>query len=683
MKTKMVVTVLLVAFLIVSCTPVVKSTPSETAIPTGSLTPIPLTPTSTSNSSSTEIPQSSLLFQQDFETGPVNNIYNDGIANWSIVSDDTGNHTYCNSDSNEYSFLVFGRNNTWANYAVEIKIKAQELSDTNAVLLARFNGNIGYYGTLNFKTHISGLKLGDPFNASGWKSFQGDTNSWQTWRLEVAGKSISYYINNQLIASLKDSELSDGMAGIYIFPHFKICFDDIRVWALTSDGQIAQAPSQPIYPPRSLMDRLASHKFPKLFYQNQDNYPSTDALTQSAYWDILTFSNELTRSDWGYLGPSGSIRSKNPNAVILTVISAQEFFPWDDTASGKDFVSRLKPEWIMRDTSGNPFPSFCCYNSRWSIMMNLSTDVSTFIPDYMNETEMKTGLFDGIFYDGTNEVWWQAQPASNRPGGPIDINNDGKADTTAQLNTAMDTGLQKLLGETRRVFPSGSLITGNTGWDGSLLLDKNSKTDTILANLLNGRMIEGFLNWNAQGIDWLKSMRAYYLMQQVSVEPRIPLIMAYCTGKDYDHLRYTLASSLMFDGYFTCTNSQETGAAYTANWWYDEYSIDLATGKAVQSLNAKGYLGLPVTEAYNVNDQSETLATLLTNNDPKAEQLAWRRDFQNGIVLVNPSDSSRTIELNGTYRKILGILDPKFNDGSQVTKITLPPQSGIILLTRP
>ena len=57
----------------------------------------------------------------------------------------------------------------------------------------------------------------------------------------------------------------------------------------------------------------------------------------------------------------------------------------------------------MKDTFGNPFPSFCCYNGQWSIMMNLSTDVSTFIPDYLNENVMKTGLFDGIFYDGTNE----------------------------------------------------------------------------------------------------------------------------------------------------------------------------------------------------------------------------------------------------------------------------------------
>ena len=142
----------------------------------------------------------------------------------------------------------------------------------------------------------------------------------------------------------------------------------------------------------------------------------------------------------------------------------------------------------------------------------------------------------------------------------------------------------------------------------------------------------------------------------------------------------------MFDGYFTCTNepgfltNPYPSLPYTANWWYDEYSVNLSTGAAVQSLDAKGYLGVPVTEAYNANDPTELLTVLLVDNDSKAMQLAWRRDFEHGIVLVNPSDVSKTIELNSTFRKIQGMYDPQFNDGSEVTKITLPPKGGVILL---
>lgn len=49
----------------------------------------------------------------------------------------------------------------------------------------------------------------------------------------------------------------------------------------------------------------------------------------------------------------------------------------------------------------------------------------------------------------------------------------------------------------------------------------------------------------------------------------------------------------------------------------------------------------------------------------------WRRDFANGIVLVNPAPSAVTIQLEKPFRKILGTVNPTLNDGSQVTSLTL------------
>ena len=47
MKFKNIVTVLLIAFIVVSCAPVAKVVPTETAVPTSTFTPIPPTPTAT------------------------------------------------------------------------------------------------------------------------------------------------------------------------------------------------------------------------------------------------------------------------------------------------------------------------------------------------------------------------------------------------------------------------------------------------------------------------------------------------------------------------------------------------------------------------------------------------------------------------------------------------------------
>ncbi len=58
----------------------------------------------------------------------------------------------------------------------------------------------------------------------------------------------------------------------------------------------------------------------------------------------------------------------------------------------------------------------------------------------------------------------------------------------------------------------------------------------------------------------------------------------------------------------------------------------------------------------------------------------WRRDYEGGIALVNATNITQTIELNGTFKKINGAQDPAVNDGSLVTQVELPPHDGLILL---
>lgn len=58
----------------------------------------------------------------------------------------------------------------------------------------------------------------------------------------------------------------------------------------------------------------------------------------------------------------------------------------------------------------------------------------------------------------------------------------------------------------------------------------------------------------------------------------------------------------------------------------------------------------------------------------------YRRDFENGVVLVNPSDQSLTVPLGSAYRRLLGAVDPTANDGATVTQITVPPSDARFLL---
>jgi len=59
----------------------------------------------------------------------------------------------------------------------------------------------------------------------------------------------------------------------------------------------------------------------------------------------------------------------------------------------------------------------------------------------------------------------------------------------------------------------------------------------------------------------------------------------------------------------------------------------------------------------------------------------WRRDFDNGIVLVNPKGNGpQTVTLEEPFVKIKGSQDPTTNNGQTVTTVSLKDRDGIILM---
>ena len=83
MKIKNIVIVLLIAFIMVSCAPAAKIVPTETAVPTSTLTPIPLTPTITI----TPIPTTKLERWMEYEHALALEILwtSDAICEWKIL----------------------------------------------------------------------------------------------------------------------------------------------------------------------------------------------------------------------------------------------------------------------------------------------------------------------------------------------------------------------------------------------------------------------------------------------------------------------------------------------------------------------------------------------------------------------------------------------------------------------
>lgn len=126
---------------------------------------------------------------------------------------------------------------------------------------------------------------------------------------------------------------------------------------------------------------------------------------------------------------------------------------------------------------------------------------------------------------------------------------------------------------------------------------------------------------------------------------------------DYQRMRFGITTALLGDGYFSY-EINTNGHGTLGLMWFDEYD-NVGEGR--------GYLGYPEGDAYVIIDLGD------------AGQV-FRRDYDNGIVVCNPSGSQVIINLGGIYRLIRGTQVTYINTGENVSVITLLSQDGRILL---
>jgi len=168
----------------------------------------------------------------------------------------------------------------------------------------------------------------------------------------------------------------------------------------------------------------------------------------------------------------------------------------------------------------------------------------------------------------------------------------------------------------------------------------------------NGRLYEGWPEVYTG--TWQTNMNDYLNLVDKVKEPTTIIINSNTSNSnnrtDYRTMRFGLTSALLSDAYFSFDYGDQDHAQ---TWWYDEYDQ---------------YLGKPLNEAYNIlQDNSYGL---------------WRRDFEQGSILINPSLTDHRIKLGAEFEKITGVQDPGTNNGQIVTSVDIKSQDGLIILRR-
>jgi hypothetical protein len=275
------------------------------------------------------------------------------------------------------------------------------------------------------------------------------------------------------------------------------------------------------------------------------------------------------------------------------------------------------------------------YSRKDSSGLTYNQWIARYLADQIGDkTPSATGFF-------TDCVFWR--PRSN-----ADYNQDGTTDSASSATAGLwlRQGFGRYIDELRANLPGKLQLANIADW---------GKPEALLDGLsgeFNGGVLEGMIgrSYSRENLSggWALMMAQYRKAMGAVASPKIGLFTMTGSLTDYQGMRYGLASASMEDGYFAFQDQAKTG--YSTAVWFDEYGAKLGSAKTG-----------PVRTAWKSG--------------------VYRREFTNGIILVNPKGNGvRTVTLDGTFKKLKGTQAPTVNNGATVTSVTLKDRDGIVLL---
>ncbi|MEV0901387.1 pectate lyase [Actinoplanes sp. NPDC049802] len=180
------------------------------------------------------------LFNDDFESGAGN--WSKSGGTWSVVSD--GSKVYKQAKTDSELARVFAGETSWTNYSVEAKVKGLDLSKGLAGVAARASGSSTMYRlalTSAGKAELQSVK-GSTITSLGSAAVNNPA-TWHTLKVDVAGTTVTGYVDGVKVASGAGSLAGTGRIGL-VTSYASAEFDDVSVAALGA-GSTSSATASP------------------------------------------------------------------------------------------------------------------------------------------------------------------------------------------------------------------------------------------------------------------------------------------------------------------------------------------------------------------------------------------------------------------------------------------------------
>jgi hypothetical protein len=346
----------------------------------------------------------------------------------------------------------------------------------------------------------------------------------------------------------------------------------------------------------------------------------------------------------------GAVKAMNPKTLVFLYVNSNELGDRSVTGGAYDsYRAKLDSmKWWLYPTGTGGSPVISTWGSgNFKIVnntLNTARDSSG-----KNSVEWITHWFvdnlgkpnpnsDGFFMDN---VFWK--PRVNG-----DWNRDGSVDSkdSAQSAAWLRLGYQKHFTLAKSLMPGKYQIGNVADW---------GETKAVLTELdghAQGGVLEGMVGADYSPEKWgsWSAMMGYYRKTMAALgEPKLAIFNQQGSATDYQAFRYGFGSCLLDDAYYAFTSSSR---GYSGVDWFDEYDVKL--GKAISA-------------------------------PPKAawKNGVYRRDFEKGIVLVNPKgNGAQTVSLEAGFKRFVGKQAASVNNGADVTSLTLKDRDGIVLLRK-
>jgi hypothetical protein len=333
---------------------------------------------------------------------------------------------------------------------------------------------------------------------------------------------------------------------------------------------------------------------------------------------------------------AAAVKAINPNIkltqYIMTMSANESWASQGTSAWGPQWTAESNNNWWLRAT----YPSGTIETSG---SFNLVNIVDTSFQQWMATwagANMMSSNYDGIYIDN---FFYQPRSSGDYLKNGTTQTASAEAQDWRNANAAFVTKL-------RAALPAGSQVWGNTAdWANGSISGYNQ--------VLNGGVIESLIgqSYSYESEGWSQMMNAYRIIMNATTAGGYQIFEQDGTASDYQGMRYGLTSCLLDNAFYYFNVTGPGGGSIIT--WFDEFNFNL--GPATSAAYSAG-----TTTAY--------------------QNGVYRRDFQNGIALVNPKgNGTQTVTLETSYKHLSGTQAPTINNGQTVTSVTLNDRDGVIL----